>query len=51
MLISLLGGFIYIALVSVLPQLFENTNMVQTILESAAMIAGGAVMYGIALYE
>lgn len=45
------GGFIYIALVSVLPQLFENTNMVQTILESAAMIAGGAVMYGIALYE
>lgn len=47
------GGFIYIALVSVIPELLEeeNPNLKQTILQVAAMLFGVYMMVLIADYE
>lgn len=47
------GGFIYIALVSVIPELLdeEKPTIVQTFLQIAAMLAGVGMMVVIAAYE
>lgn len=45
------GGFIYIALVSVIPELLENTSLWQSIKESFAMMFGIYLMYLIGMYE
>lgn len=46
------GGFIYIATVSMIPELLEKTSStVQTLLEIVAMMAGLGMMYWIALNE
>lgn len=47
------GGFIYIALVSVIPELLdeEKPTIVQTFLQLAAMLAGVGMMVVIAAYE
>lgn len=47
------GGFIYIALVSVIPELLdeERPNFVQTVLQVAALLAGVYMMVLIAEYE
>jgi zinc transporter 7 len=47
------GGFIYIALVSVIPELLdeEKPNVVQTALQVAAMLGGVFMMVLIAEYE
>ncbi|XP_023026306.1 zinc transporter catecholamines up [Leptinotarsa decemlineata] len=47
------GGFIYIALVSVIPELLdeEKPSIVQTFLQVAAMLAGVGMMVVIAEYE
>uniref|UniRef100_A0A0N5AVR2 Zinc/iron permease n=1 Tax=Syphacia muris TaxID=451379 RepID=A0A0N5AVR2_9BILA len=45
------GGFIYIALVSVIPELLENTSAWQSVKESLAMLLGIYLMYLIGLYE
>ena len=45
------GGFIYIATVSVIPELLENTSLVQSILELLAMGVGIAMMVLITLIE
>lgn len=47
------GGFIYIALVSVIPELLdeEKPNLIQTILQVAAMLGGVYMMVLIAEYE
>ncbi|KAF2878746.1 hypothetical protein ILUMI_27421 [Ignelater luminosus] len=47
------GGFIYIALVSVIPELLEEEkpNLIQTILELLAMLGGVYMMVLIAKYE
>jgi len=43
------GGFIYIATVGVIPQLFEDTSFKQTLSEAIAMILGVGIMAYIAL--
>jgi zinc transporter 7 len=45
------GGFIYIATVSVIPELLENSKFSQTIKELVAMLAGVYMMILIAKYE
>lgn len=45
------GGFIYIATVDVIPELFEDTNWPQTIVEFIMMAFGVGMMYLIAIYE
>jgi len=45
------GGFIYIATVSVLPELLENSSFKQTIAEIAALLLGVYMMVIIAEYE
>jgi zinc transporter 7 len=46
------GGFIYVATVNVIPSLFEEeSTLLETLLELAAMAAGVAIMVGVALLE
>ncbi|KAI6210148.1 Histidine-rich membrane protein KE4-like protein 2 [Aphelenchoides besseyi] len=45
------GGFIYIAAVSVLPELLEKSSALLTVAQIAAMSVGVFCMYLIALYE
>ena len=45
------GGFIYIATVSVLPELLRETKFTQSVLEIAALILGVYMMALIAQYE
>ena len=45
------GGFIYIATVSVIPELLEDTKLVQSIKEIFAMLTGIYMMVLIAMYE
>ena len=45
------GGFIYIATVSVIPELLENTSIWQSIKEILAMFVGVAMMIFIAMVE
>ncbi|UJR34241.1 hypothetical protein I4U23_021646 [Adineta vaga] len=46
------GGFIYIATVSVIPELLEtNSGLKQSILEMIALIMGVLIMVGVALFE
>jgi zinc transporter 7 len=44
-------GFIYIATVSVLPELLEGSSLKQSLLEVAAMLLGILMMVIIAQYE
>lgn len=45
------GGFIYIATVSVIPELLENSSFFQTVKEIFAILTGIFLMYLIAIYE
>merc|ERR1712241_851156 len=45
------GGFIYIATVSVIPELLEGTSLMQSIKEIAALLAGVMMMVIISWYE
>merc|ERR1712218_612753 len=45
------GGFIYIATVSVIPELQEGSSLKQTVMEVAAMLVGVGMMVIIAQYE
>lgn len=45
------GGFIYIATVSVIPELLENSKFSQTLMEIAALLAGVYMMVLISDYE
>lgn len=45
------GGFIYIATVSVIPELLEGSSLKQTVMEVAAMLLGVGMMVVIAQYE
>jgi len=45
------GGFIYIAMVSVLPSLMADTSFKQTVWEVLAMVLGVALMVGIVFLE
>lgn len=45
------GGFIYIATVSVIPELLEDSSPKQTAKEIAAMLVGIGMMVLIALFE
>lgn len=45
------GGFIYIATVSVIPELLENSKFSQTVLEILALLGGVYLMVLIADYE
>ncbi|KAF0718989.1 Aste57867_1352 [Aphanomyces stellatus] len=45
------GGFVYIACTSVFPELLEDSSLLQSILQLAAMSTGVALMLLIALYE
>ena len=45
------GGFIYIATVSVIPELLEDTSIWQSIKEILAMFVGVAMMVFIAMVE
>jgi len=45
------GGFIYIATVSVIPELLQRSTLWQSIAEVMAMVTGVGLMYLIALYE
>ncbi|XP_052093643.1 protein catecholamines up-like [Mytilus californianus] len=45
------GGFIYIATVSVIPELLEDTKLGQSIKEIGALLVGVYMMYLIGLYE
>uniref|UniRef100_A0A2P2I4R6 Protein catecholamines up-like n=1 Tax=Hirondellea gigas TaxID=1518452 RepID=A0A2P2I4R6_9CRUS len=45
------GGFIYIATVSVIPELLEQTNFWQSVWEIAALLCGVGLMMGIAVLE
>ncbi|VDK84997.1 unnamed protein product [Litomosoides sigmodontis] len=45
------GGFIYIATVSVIPELLENTSTWQSIKEVVALLTGIMLMFLIAIYE
>ncbi|KHJ97839.1 metal cation transporter, ZIP family [Oesophagostomum dentatum] len=45
------GGFIYIATVSVIPELLENSSTGQSLLEILALLFGIFMMYLISIYE
>ena len=45
------GGFIYIATVSVIPELLEDTKLGQSIKEIVSLIVGVLMMVGIAMLE
>jgi len=45
------GGFIYIATVSVIPELLENTTLKQSVAEVLALMTGVALMIGITQVE
>ncbi|XP_071498304.1 protein catecholamines up-like [Diadema antillarum] len=45
------GGFIYIATVSVIPELLEDTKLKQSIMEIIGLLSGVGLMYLIAMYE
>lgn len=45
------GGFIYIATVSVIPELLEDSKIWQSVKEIAALLTGIGMMVLIALYE
>jgi len=45
------GGFIYIATVSVIPELLEKTSLVQSIKEVLALLVGVGMMVLIARFE
>lgn len=45
------GGFIYIATVSVIPELLHDTKLGQSIKEIGALLVGVYMMYLIGLYE
>lgn len=45
------GGFIYIATVSVIPELLEGATLKQSMMEVAAMLLGVGMMVVIAQYE
>ena len=45
------GGFIYIATVSVIPELLEGSTFRQSLQEIGALLAGVAMMVVIAQYE
>ena len=45
------GGFIYIATVSVIPELLEGTSLMQSIKEIVALLAGVMMMVIISWYE
>ncbi|VDK43084.1 unnamed protein product [Anisakis simplex] len=45
------GGFIYIATVSVIPELLENSSPWQSVKEITALLTGIALMYMIAIFE
>lgn len=45
------GGFIYIATVSVIPELLQDSDIWQTVKEVCAMLAGIAMMVVIAVFE
>lgn len=42
------GGFIYVATVGVIPQLFESTSVKQSLMEAIAMVLGVGIMAYIA---
>jgi len=45
------GGFIYIATVSVIPELLQDSKIGQSVIEIAALVTGVAMMIVIAMYE
>jgi len=45
------GGFIYIATVSVIPELLHDSKIGQSVKEIVALVTGVAMMVVIALYE
>jgi zinc transporter 7 len=45
------GGFIYIATVTIIPELKENSNLVQSIKEIVALVIGVLMMVAIAYLE
>ncbi|ETN69396.1 hypothetical protein NECAME_05251 [Necator americanus] len=45
------GGFIYIATVSVIPELLENSSTGQSLREILALLLGIFMMYLISMYE
>lgn len=45
------GGFIYIATVSVIPELLEQTNFWQSVWEVAALLCGVGLMVAITVVE
>ncbi len=45
------GGFIYIATVSVIPELLEDSKLWQSVKEIAALLTGVAMMVVIAAFE
>ena len=45
------GGFIYIATVSVIPELLEGSSLKQTLMEVTALLLGVGMMVIIAQYE
>ena len=45
------GGFIYIATVSVIPELLEGTSLKQSVYEILALLAGVGMMVIISWYE
>ena len=45
------GGFIYVAMVSVLPELLENSSLKRSVAEIAAMVVGVSLMMAITWVE
>ena len=45
------GGFIYIATVSVIPELLQDSKIGQSVIEIVALVTGVAMMIVIAMYE
>jgi len=45
------GGFVYVATVDVVPQLFEGTTKAQSIRETVAIVLGVFTMFLVALFE
>jgi len=45
------GGFIYIATVSVIPELLHDSKIGQSLMEIVALVSGVAMMVVIATYE
>ncbi|NXT30372.1 S39A7 protein, partial [Syrrhaptes paradoxus] len=45
------GGFIYLATVSVIPELLRDAGPLQSLLQLLGLLAGVAMMVAIALYE